>query len=84
VVNKRWVSNLVSKEEQEQFEEKIKSSQIILDRLTEICYNMIKESENRDNDYDSPSWAYKQADSNGYRRALENIIKLTTYKSDKD
>jgi len=27
-------------------------------------------------DYDDPSWAYKQADRNGYVRALKEVIEL--------
>jgi hypothetical protein len=27
-------------------------------------------------DYESPSWAYKQAHQNGYNQALEDVIKL--------
>jgi len=31
-------------------------------------------------DYDSPSWAYKQADTNGHNRALESVIRLINIK----
>lgn len=31
-------------------------------------------------DYDSPSWAYKQAHFNGYNQALEDVLKLITTK----
>lgn len=27
-------------------------------------------------DYDSPSWAYKQADQNGYNRAIDDVLNL--------
>ena len=30
----------------------------------------------KETDYDSPSWAYLQADRNGYTRALEEILNL--------
>ncbi len=31
-------------------------------------------------DYDSPSWAFKQAHSNGYNQALERVINLINVK----
>lgn len=31
-------------------------------------------------DYDSPSWAYKQAHFNGYNQAIEDVLKLITIK----
>jgi hypothetical protein len=54
----------------------------VLDRLKEIVYNTIKESEIKTNDYSSPSWAYLQAHQNGRREALEEIIKLITVERD--
>lgn len=31
-------------------------------------------------DYESPSWAFKQADINGYNRAIERVINLINLK----
>lgn len=34
------------------------------------------DASNKKHGYDSPNWAYQQADSRGYERALEDIIEL--------
>ena len=74
----QWYSNL-PKQEQEARKRFVLSNEKVLDIAREIVYNMsIVESKPETADYDSPSWAYKQADSNGYRRALEDVIKLLT------
>jgi hypothetical protein len=68
-----WFHNL-PKEEQEQFKQTVLGSQKVLDKLREICYTMKVES--KSTDYDSPSWAFKQAHSNGYNQALLDIISI--------
>lgn len=74
----QWFSNL-PKDKQDEFKKLVLGSQKVLDRAREICYNKIMELESPPTgDYDSPSWAYKQADRNGYIRALKEIEKLLT------
>lgn len=55
------------------------SSQVLRNRLKEIVEDKINESavksRSKDN-YSSPNWAYEQADSKGYERALTEIISL--------
>jgi hypothetical protein len=63
------------KDEQEGFKREVKSAKNVLDKLEQIVQNRIKEIVIT-NDYDSPSWAYKQADRNGYNRALTEIINI--------
>jgi hypothetical protein len=63
------------KDEQEGFKREIKSAKNVLDKLEQIVNSKIKEIVIA-NDYDSPSWAYKQADRNGYNRALTEIINI--------
>ena len=76
-----WYQHLRNKEEQENFKKIVESSKITLDRLTEIVYTISKSGESHSaEDYDSPSWAYKQADRNGYLRALNTILKLIDIK----
>lgn len=78
-----WFSNLKA-EDQEQFKQLVKGSQKVLDRLKEICYNKLSTQEVLPaSDYDNPSWAYKQADRNGYLRAFREIGDLVTL-SDQD
>jgi hypothetical protein len=63
------------KDEQDGFKREIKSAKNVLDKLEQIVNSKIKEIVIA-NDYDSPSWAYKQADRNGYNRALTEIINI--------
>jgi hypothetical protein len=63
------------KDEQEGFKKEVKSAKNVLDKLEQIVNSKIKEIVIA-NDYDSPSWAYKQADRNGYNRALTEIINI--------
>lgn len=80
---KNWSANLPT-EEQADFEKYLANSKKLLDRLTEICYNMVRESEGSlKNNYDNPNWALKAADSVGYQRALQKIIALCKYTEDK-
>lgn len=71
----RWTAGL-SEEEKKKFEDYLDNSQILLDKLHKICYNMCIESENKTNNYDNPNWAFMVADSTGYRRALKHIMTL--------
>jgi hypothetical protein len=63
------------KDEQEGFKREVKSAKNVLDKLEQIVKSKTKEIVVTD-DYDSPSWAYKQADRNGYNRALIEIINI--------
>jgi len=48
-------------------------------------YNIVKEAEKvRINDYDSPSWSHKQADQNGYVRALREVMLLLEVNPDRE
>ncbi len=54
-----------------------KSSAEVRARLTDICEDKIATAmSTHKSQYDSPSWPYEQADTVGYRRALEEIISL--------
>lgn len=72
-----WFLGATSKEDREAITSKIVASTGALDILKTVCYNMIKEADKTSHkDYDSPSWAFKQADQNGYIRALKEIVEL--------
>lgn len=79
----RWTAGL-KPEDQKKFEFLLQNDNKVLDRLLEICYNMVKESEDSTSDYTNPNWAYKTADSIGYRRALQKVIDLCTPKKDRN
>lgn len=69
-----WFMDL-PKDEQDGFKKEVKSAKNVLEKLEQIVQKKIKEIVVLD-DYDSPSWAYKQADRNGYNRALTEIINI--------
>lgn len=72
----QWFSNL-PKAEQEEFKNNLIGCKKVLDRLSELCYNSIKDGESTKlTDYDSPSWSHRQADLNGYVRAYREFIQL--------
>jgi hypothetical protein len=73
-----WFTNL-PKDQQEGFKKQVLSSRDVLERLTEILEDK-KTEVVLSTDYDSPSWAYKQADRNGYDRALTEVINLLNMK----
>lgn len=74
-----WFQDIKDKEVQEQFKKNVLSSKIVLDKLLQIVYTKAKmEDRSKSNDYDSPSWAYRQADKIGYLRALKEIEDILT------
>lgn len=78
-MDSRWIQGLKTPEEKVKVKEYLANSNFLLDKLKNILYNRIKEVRTTSsNDYETASWAYKQADQNGYLRAYEEIIKLIT------
>ena len=63
-------------EERENLKNYILSNKKLLDILTKICYNIYREVEKESFNYDSASWAYKQAHINGQKEMLSKIIDL--------
>ena len=80
--NPRWTANLSTPEEEAAFEQLLGINNKVLDRLTEICYNMLNELEDKSSDFDMPNWPYHQAYVVGRRKSLEQIIKLCKSESD--
>ena len=71
-----WFKDCKTKKEKEAVAQTLRSQREGLDRLKEILEPMLKDTTPAA-DYDSPSWAYKQADRNGQLRAYLEILKLT-------
>jgi len=72
-----WTKGL-SDEEAEAFTKTFKNSRVLIDRLDTVIRNKLEETERvSTNDYDSPSWAYKAADREGFVRALKYVLLLT-------
>ena len=72
-----WFMDL-PKDEQEGFKKQINSSKDVLEKLEKIINDKIKDVVLAD-DYDNPSWAYKQADRNGYNRALTEVLNILKF-----
>lgn len=70
-----WFQKCKTKEEKESVKQSIMSQREPLDRLKEILEPMLKDTV-PSTDYDSPSWAYKQADRNGFNRALTTVLEM--------
>jgi len=77
-----WSANLSTPEEKAAFEQLIGVNNKVLDRLKEICYNMINELEDSSSDFDNPNWALRQASNVGKKSSLEKVIKLCTNSQD--
>tara|TARA_R110000751_G_scaffold110047_1_gene207465 strand:- start:10403 stop:10669 length:267 start_codon:yes stop_codon:yes gene_type:complete len=76
-----WTAHLPSssKEEikaKEDFEGYVKNSRGIFDRVVEILEDYVEPEDVTIQDYDCPSWSHKQADRNGYNRAIKKVKAL--------
>lgn len=75
----KWLSDCKTDEDRRKRKEALLGSQLILDILSKVCYNSTIQDKS-ENDYDNPNWAYKQADLVGYKRAMNEIIKMCNLK----
>lgn len=73
-VSLKWLSHLKSTDEKEKLKRSILSVPDVWERLEALLAE--KRRVNEVPDYECPSWAYKQADMNGYNRALTEILEL--------
>jgi hypothetical protein len=70
-----WFKQCKTKEDKESVRQTLMSNRESLLRLEVILESLLKESPSSA-DYDSPSWAYKQADRIGYNRALNQVLDI--------
>lgn len=75
-----WTKHLKSTKEKQDFERLVRNNTVVFSRLV----NILKEKQEANNklnvaDYDSPSWAFKQADRNGYERAIQDLLDLFNF-----
>lgn len=79
-----WTKDLPASE-REDFTKIVLNSSLAIDKLRKIVYNRVISGEKVVvDDYDSPSWSHKQADLNGYNRALREILELLDFNGDHD
>ena len=69
-----WLKGCKGKEREARTKE-INSYRNAFEALAEIL-----EEEDSTPDYDCPSWSHKQADQNGYNRAIRKVLSLITLK----
>ena len=78
-----WTSHIKDDEEKEEFRKYINNSSLLLDRRTKIIKEKIAAAERSrlsEKDYALATWPFKQADTNGYLRALNEMKTLTKRK----
>ena len=71
-----WHSHLKNEKEKKDFIEYVRNSEKVLERLKDICEGIKREARASSLDYDNPSWAYRQAHSNGIEEAVDKVIKV--------
>ena len=73
---RRKHSEVTDPKEIDQINKSLENGHFLLDRLSEICYNISRDIENK-HDYDQPNWSHKQAHNNGKQeilRTIQNIL----------
>ena len=74
-----WTKHITDEDEKKRFQNEVQGSKRVLQRLQALMDEMKTDSENQELStklYDSPSWAYIQADANGYKRCLKQLSRL--------
>jgi|TARA_R110000787_G_scaffold227545_2_gene335211 hypothetical protein len=73
-----WTAHIKDPKDRNKFAEYVRNSTDLLGRLTEIIdMKLTIAKRSTKTDYESPGWAYRQADQNGTIRTLEDLRKLT-------
>lgn len=73
----QWTKRCKTDEDKDSVLFALKNNRILINALLEILEEMESEEDSLSTkDYDSPSWAYKQADRNGALRAIRKVKKL--------
>lgn len=79
-MNSKWLKTEKTAEGKEKLKKTILSSKFTLDILRNLVYNMYVDCHSvSKTDYDSPSWASKQAHKNGEAEALWRILQLLDF-----
>lgn len=73
-----WIKKAKTKADKEERQKEIRGYKNAFDEAIEVLEELKEEMSLVD--YDSPSWAYKQADINGANRKLQQIIDILNLK----
>jgi hypothetical protein len=72
----RWFKN-VPAAEVDALKAQLLGDKKTLDKIKEICYNIVKNEEDvRIDDYETPSWSHKMAHRLGYLEAIRTVARL--------
>lgn len=80
-----WTKHLKTEDEKSRFKNEVLGSKRVLQRLQQLIKEAEDEADAIESDpkrYDSPGWAYRQADRNGFRRAMKAVQLLITVDHD--
>lgn len=78
-----WFAHIKDEKEKKEFKEYIENSTALLNRLTDILKNKSNAAESlrlSEKDFHMSSWPYRQADLNGYLRALKEMKEIVARK----
>ena len=76
-----WVKHIKGEEGKEKFKEAVYGSKFVLDVLAKIIDDKRQvDQKSSTDDYHQGSWAYRQADKVGYKRALDELTELLAFK----
>lgn len=78
-MNSTLTKHLKTKQEKDKFKERLQHNKDLLSVFAELVISKIdksKKGQQAEGGYDSPAWAYKQADSIGEQRALQQVLDL--------
>ena len=81
MISKQLYSHLKNKEEGESLKKRIEANSELFERPVFLVESWLKDARKKQlelGSYDSPAWSERQADLNGYQRALEEIKQLLT------
>ena len=76
-----WTKHLPDEDEKQRFKAAVAGSKPVLRRLQELLNEMHVDAEQTELNtkiYDIPNWDYRQADTNGFKRALKLVSKIIT------
>lgn len=82
-MNSLLTRHLKEKQAKDKFKERLQHNKDLLDVFSDLVTKKLEASKNgqqAEGGYDSPAWAYKQADYIGEQRALNEVLALLQLK----
>ena len=76
-ISVEWTRHLKDADSKQEFKDLLSHSRRVLEVLESILEQELESStKTKVEDYDSPSWAYRRADKDGYNRAIKRFLNL--------